>query len=416
MSRKAAYLLSAILVLCGLAYGVRSAFDGLALRGCDFFLRIHEVQCAHAGVNPFHVWDRTVTVPGFYGHNRPDMENVPAQDRVGKHQVHAYPPWHTTFFWFYGWLPPAFSVILLCVAYGIAIVFIVKAIKRSVSSLERAKEAFVWSWIAAMLFGKFVCVFAYLQYGIVLAGLALLMYNSLDKGRDWVAAVCWALIMVKPQVGALFFFPLLFGRKYKVILLTGAICFIATLWPAWIYHESPVQLILDVPKIGAPYAKGPIVDKVLAPLLGKSATFVWAGVCAVICAVGSWLFRNSGSWLVRTLPVMWIFPLWTYSHVCDHVVTWSLALVWGMLIVGAANVSPSKRKLLNVCSGLEVGWLVFSSGWHFGVAIRLFNPAGIGWIYVSTGRLLAWTVVPAVLFAVLLPALRARRECSIKRV
>jgi hypothetical protein len=78
-----------------------------------------------------------------------------------------------------------------------------------------------------------------------------------------------------------------------------------------------------------------------------------------------------------------------------------------MLIVGAANVSPTERKLLYVCSGLEVGWLVFSSGWHLGVATRLFNPAGIGWIYASTGKLLAWTMVPAVLFAVLLPGSRS---------
>ena len=83
-----------------------------------------------------------------------------------------------------------------------------------------------------------------------------------------------------------------------------------------------------------------------------------------------------------------------------------------MLIVGAANVSPTERKLLYVCSGIEVGWLVFWSGWHLGVATRLFNPAGIGWIYASTGKLLAWTMVPAVLFAVLLPALRAKRKCS----
>ena len=410
MSRKAVYLLSALLVLCGLVYGVRSAFDGLALRGCDLSLRIHEVQCAHAGVNPFHVWDRTVEVPGFYGHDRPDMENVPAQDRVGRHEVHAYPPWHTTFFWFYGWLPPAASMVLLCIACGVAVVFIVQVIKRSVASLERAQRVFVWSWIVALLFGKFVCVFAYLQYGIVLAGLALLMYNALDKGRDWTAAVYWALMMVKPQVGALFFFPLLFGRKYKVILLTGAICFLATLWPAWVYHESPVRLILDVPKIGAPYAKGPIVEKVLAPLIGNGAAFVWAGACAAVCAVGSWMFRKSGGWLVRTLPVMWIFPLWTYSHVYDHVVTWSLVLAWGMLAAGAGGdrLSPSARRILYACTGAEMLWLLFSAGWHLGIAARLFNPSGIGWIYASAETLLAWTVVPAVLFLVLLPAERAR--------
>ena len=79
-----------------------------------------------------------------------------------------------------------------------------------------------------------------------------------------------------------------------------------------------------------------------------------------------------------------------------------------MLIVGAERENISKRRLLYVCSRIEIGWLVFSSGWHFGIATHLFNPSGIGWIYVSMGRLIAWTVIPAVLFAVLLPALRAK--------
>ena len=61
----------------------------------------------------------------------------------------------------------------------------------------------------------------------------------------------WELAVTR----ALFFFPLLFGRKYKVILLAGAICFVATLWPAWVYRTSPFELILQVPKIAAYYSE-----------------------------------------------------------------------------------------------------------------------------------------------------------------
>ena len=408
MSRKVLYGLSLVLVLSGLAFSVRTAMDGLKHRGCDLMFRINEVQCSHTGVNPFDVWDRKVTTERFRGIDREDREKTPPED-AHKLVVHAYPAWHTTYCWFYGWLPRAVTVALLGVVYGISLAFLIVAIRRRISPLGRAERIFVWSWIIAMLLGDLVSCFGCLQYGLPLAALALLMYDSLDRDRDWLAAVCWALMMVKPQVGALFFCPLLFGRKYKVILLAGTICFIATLWPAWVYHESPIELILQIPKSGVPHNHEPVVDAVLTPLIGKSATFVWAGVCAAICAAGSWLFRKSGSWLLRTLPVMWMFPLWTYSQNHDHLVAWSLALVWGMLIVGAANVSPTERKLLYVCSGLEVGWLVFSSGWHFGVATQLFNPSGIGWVYASTGKLLAWTVVPAVLFAVLLPALSAKR-------
>ena len=413
MSRKVLYGLSLVLVLSGLAFSVRTAIDGLEHRGCDLMFRISEVQCAHTGVNPFDVWDRKVTTERFRGMDRDDREETPPED-AHKLVVHSYPAWHTTFCWFYGWLPRPITTALLGVAYGISLAFLVMWIKRRISSLDTAGRVFVWSWLVAMLLGDLVSCFGCLQYGLPLAALALLMYDSLDKGRDGLAAVCWALMMVKPQVGALFFFPLLFGRKYKVILLAGTICFAATLWPAWVYHESPVELILQIPKIGVPYNREPIVDKCLAPLIGKGATFVWAGVCAAICAVGSWIFRKSGSWLVRTLPVMRIFPLWMYSQNHDHLVAWSLALVWGMLIMGIGRdkLSPVVRKVLYLCTGIQVAWLVFSSGWHFCVAVKLFNPSGFGWIYVATGTLRSWTVIPAILFIVLLPVERARARLT----
>ena len=402
MSRKVLLGLSLVLVLSGLAFSVRTAIDGLEHRGCDLMYRINEVQCAHTGVNPFDVWDRKVTTERFRGMDRDDREETPPED-AHKLVVHSYPPWHTTFCWFYGWLPQPITTALLGVAYGISLAFLVMWIKQRISSLDAAGRVFVWSWLVAMLLGDLVSCFGCLQYGLPLAALALLMYDSLDKGRDGLAAVCWALMMVKPQVGALFFFPLLFGRKYKVILVAAAICFLATLWPAWVYRESPIELILQIPRIGVPYNEEPVVSKCLAPLFGKSATFVWAGVCAAICAVGSWMFRKSGSWLVRTLPVMWMFPLWTYSQNHDHLVTWSLALVWGMLIVGIGrdSLSPVARKVLYLCTGIQIAWLVFSSGWHFCVAVKLFNPSGFGWIYAATGTLRAWTVIPAVLFIVL---------------
>lgn len=409
MNRKVLYGLSLLLILSSLAFSVRMGVDGLKNAGCDLEWRINEVRCSHTGVNPFDVWERKVASERFRGIDRDDRAPLPSED-MHKLPVHAYPPWHTTFCWFYGWLPRPLTTALLGVVYGISLVFLIGAVKRSISPFGTAQRVFVWSWLAAWLFANLLRCFGCLQYSLPLAALALLMYDSLDRDRDCLAAVCWAVMMVKPQIGALFFFPLLFGRKYKVILLAGAICFVATLWPAWVYRTSPFELILQIPKIAAPYNPEPIAGKVLAPLIGKSAVFVWAGACAAVCAVGSWLYRRSGSWLLRTLPVMWIFPLWTYSRTYDHLIAWSLALVWGMLIVGAEreNVSPSKRKLLYVCSGIEVGWLVFSSVWHFGVATRLFNPSGIGWIYVSTGRLIAWTAIPAVLFAVLLPAVRAK--------
>ena len=385
MNRKVLYGLSLVLVLSGLATSFRMGRDGLNDGGCDLTYRINEVQCSHTGVNPFDVWDQKVTTKCFRGLDRNDKPPPASQERH-KLVVHAYPPWHTTYCWFYGWLPRPITTALLGVVYGFSLVFLIVAIKRRMSSFGIAQQVFVWSWLVAMLLGSLVSCFGSLQYSLPIAALALLMYDSLDRDRDCLAAVCWALMMVKPQVGALFFFPLLFGKKYKVILLAGTI-----------------ELILQIPKIGAPYNQEPIAGKVLAPLIGQIAVFILAGVCAAICAVGSWLFRTSGSWMLRTLPVVWIFPLWTYSHNYDYLITWSLALVWGMLIVVTEreNVSPLVKRALGVCTGIEIVWLVFSSVWHFCIAVHIFNPLGLGWIYLLARTLQAWTVIPAILFIVL---------------
>ena len=71
--------------------------------GCDLRLRRNEIRCAHQGVNSFRIWTRETTLSGFTPITRPDMENLPRAP--GDAVVHAYPPWHTAMFYFYGWLP-----------------------------------------------------------------------------------------------------------------------------------------------------------------------------------------------------------------------------------------------------------------------------------------------------------------------
>lgn len=202
MNRKVLYVLSAVLVLSGLATSFRMGRDGLHDGGCDLTYRMNEVQCSHTGVNPFDVWDQKVTTERFRGLDRNDKPPPSSQDRH-KLVVHAYPPWHTTYCWFYGWLPRPITTALLGVVYGFSLVFLIVAIKRRISSFGIVQQVFVWSWLVAMLLGSLVSCFGSLQYSLPIAALAMLMYDSLDRDRDCLAAVCWALMMVKPQVGAL---------------------------------------------------------------------------------------------------------------------------------------------------------------------------------------------------------------------
>ena len=84
----------------------------------DLRLRRNEIRCAHQGVNSFRVWSREVVLPGFTPWRRPDKPKVERANESDA-TVHAYPPWHTAFFWFYGWLPWVLCVSLMSVAFGI---------------------------------------------------------------------------------------------------------------------------------------------------------------------------------------------------------------------------------------------------------------------------------------------------------
>ena len=90
--------------------------------GCDLQLRRNEICCAHQGVNSFRIWTRETTLSGFTPITRPDMENLPRAP--GDAVVHAYPPWHTAMFYFYGWLPEQMCLSLMSVVFGLCLFFI----------------------------------------------------------------------------------------------------------------------------------------------------------------------------------------------------------------------------------------------------------------------------------------------------
>ena len=94
-----------------------------------------------------------------------------------------------------------------------------------------------------------------MNYGLVILGWTLLLYFALDSNHNILAGVIYSFIMIKPQIGILLFFPLLFNRKYKTIAFAVAICLIETCFTSCMLHKSPVELILQIPKIGAPFDK-----------------------------------------------------------------------------------------------------------------------------------------------------------------
>ena len=365
---------------------------------CDFDLRYNEMLCSHQGVDPYDVWERKTTVGGmFQGFWRPDMPRTGGDEtRPGVMYVHSYPAWHTTYFWWYAWLPRSachFLMLLLSAAsYAAAFAYLYRNCLPE--ALPRAGRAMVVSLAFLACAPSAGFQIRMINYGAMLLLLFLLAVECLRRGHDVACGACLAVMMVKPQVAIPFFWPLLIARRYRAVLAAVAICSLATLWPSFVYGRSPVELLLELTKFGAPYValyKGPLFRLSRLVFGHDLAMFGQMAAGFAACGALSWLVRGSKSWLVRFLPAMAVFPLWTYSwshdlvmHLCCYSAIASLAvfcirheslrrhgLALGALFAAAvlsALVQTAYEALY--CHGLlEYRWRLVPKSFNFAVAM-----------------------------------------------
>lgn len=320
-----AFLVVAIvLVITGVTYYRVHYGSLMTVFANDFKARHAEILCAHQGVNSFHVWSRDVELPGFRPHGRPDKPNV--EKREGVLTVHAYPPWHVAYFYFLGWMPFKISLALMLVLFGLCIAYIIKN-SFSIAARRSALPSLVAGLSLILITKDAIHCFVWMNYSVMLLALFVLMLRLLERGRQIPAGICWAMMMLKPQIAVMFFWPLVFERRYKTIVTAVSICVAGTFLMSLIYNESMFALIAQIPQIGAPYGSGEIVDK-LAPIFGRYASVGWMVVCFLICGVLCFLLRGSDQFLVRCAPVAVLIPIWTYSIKYDHVFLW----IWYMVV------------------------------------------------------------------------------------
>lgn len=207
---------------------------------------------------------------------------------------------------------------------GIVLLAMFQYLQKRIAKKDRL---FVWSMLIFELSIPLVWCHVYGNYGIVLCALMATLICLAERKNEIAAGVVFGLMLVKPQVSLLLVFPLMFQGRLKSVLVAGALCLFATLWPAYVYSESPFDLILQIPKIGAPY--GTTVDFVVAfgKMVGRPVpAFAWMGVCAMACAYFSWRLRKSECPLARYAPAAFFFTYWTYSNQLDLMVGWPFLL------------------------------------------------------------------------------------------
>lgn len=343
--------------------------------GHDLRLRRNEIRCAQQGVNSFRIWNREVELEGFVPLNRPDKENVAR--KPGDVFVHAYPPWHTTMFWFYGWLPETFCVSLMSVLFGFCLWFVASECVR----LSKARFGKSGGLVAAAALALVLCYacrcYLLMNYGVLILAALLMMNRTLEKGHEVAAGLCWAVMMLKPQVGVLFFWPLFWHRRYVTVVVATTVCLGATFATSLILHESVVDLLLQLPKIGAPYA-GFTPARFLRPILGEHAMLLVMPGFFALTGLLTWLVRRRRDFLFSCVPVVVMVPVWTYCLPYDYVILLPLFVFWAGTAL-AEDASPRWWGLVAL-GGVYLALLVFSDVLAVGSfvgAFRLNDPGKI---------------------------------------
>jgi len=283
---------------------------------CDFIYRYNEINCMHDGIDPFDIFERKITSENFRGHDRPDKPDEPEDSR---RIVHAYPAWHTPIFWWYGYTPKWICLAFLTFLYICSLSLACKWASLKLVGSQTKDHVVNLLFIIAMTLYSFIGICHSMNYGLLLLGCTLLLYSALDSNHEILAGVIYSFIMIKPQIGVLLFFPLFFSRKYKTIAFSITICLIETCFTAYMLRKSPLELILQIPKIGAPFEKGYLAESTMK-IVGPIGQYIVMGIFICLDAGGSYLVRNAKEAWIRFLPAIAFIPFWTYSQPHDWLV------------------------------------------------------------------------------------------------
>ena len=343
-NRTSRFWIALLAIACGLqvffciSYLLRHNYNW----ACDFIYRYNEINCMHDRIDPFDIFERKITSEHFRGHDRPDKPDEPEDSR---RIVHAYPAWHTPIFWWYGYTPKWFCLAFLTILYVYSLSLACRWTSQKLAESQTKDLAINLLFIVTMTLYSFIGICHSMNYGLLLLGCTLLLCSALDSNHDILAGIIYSFIMIKPQIGVLLFFPLFFSRKYKTIAVSITICLIETCFTACMLRKSPIELILQIPQIGAPFEKGYLVESTMK-IIGPIGQYIVMGIFICLAAGGSYLIRNAKEAWIRFLPAIAFIPFWTYSQPHD----WLVILPCYVFIL---NSKCKHQRIVELCFAAE---------------------------------------------------------------
>lgn len=327
----------------------------------DFSMRMNEIDCVYAGLNPYNVWDGSVLHEKYYPYTKPQMRN---ENR--RRPINAYTPWEYTYMYplslFDGYLMRWRAYYMLIV---IALVFIGCAAYRYGMGAEK-------KWSSGALCFASICLLAPAMkedlfvgnFAILCAALVIAMAMCLNKGCSGWAGFFWALLMTKPQMGVLFGIPLFFAKQYKVIWVAIAVCVVASIPPSLACRTWPWELVLQAPQASVhAFSYCALLPTALSSLLARGfglsteQILIFPAVIGVVlCAWISFRLRSVSDWFVRFSPCAILSISWTYNQSHSNCLS-------AIAIIVAARELIKKKGIAEVL--------------FYGVSIVLFAKGGV---------------------------------------
>ena len=338
----------------------------------DFTLRMNELACVRQRVNPYDVWSEKVSLPPYYPNTH---EGAPPNGC--SRQVNAYAPWEYVVLLPFSFVSEGVAWTLYCLVMGLSFLLVLGLPWRSAAG----KDAFLPSALALLAVAYPIWSNVSVgNFALPVLAASVAMAWALNRGRDTLAGVCWAVVMLKPQIALVFAIPLLLRCRWRTVFVAGATCLLLSVVAAVLCRASVVDMLLQGPAAntafffgcgtwprflcGTPPAEGDI----------RAGLLVGAAACAALTA----LVRRERDWFVFLMPAAITSCCWTYTQAYSHAMGWFVAFV----LVRELLRRPQSRFLwalaaLAACS-LSRGFLAWHglvafAGWTFPLSDYAFR-------------------------------------------
>lgn len=331
--------------------------DDISSNGDDFRMRMNEIECLRSGIDPFRVWSGEVIHERYFPFERKYVEDGrPGREGFRIEPIHVYTPWEYAYMFPLSCLErdAAWRVYLglLMVA---AVSLFCFGFCDGVRSHRTWTVGFLFSALATLHWLPSWYDVRFGNFGLFIAATIVGMVLSLQRGRDALAGVFYALAMTKPQACLLISIPLLLHRKYKTLFVAVAICFSGTVVSAILAGVSPVTMILEASTAGTFGFSGcalfptVLVDYLLMAgvskgLMVNAALIVGFVLCLWLC----WKMRDETDWLWLIVPPVFLGAAWTYNQwnsYCPYAV---VAVAMGHVLLSQAGRFEKMSALLIV--------------------------------------------------------------------